>query len=83
MGQLNSSTKNVYLLVTDLHKSAKTPANRKNYPKEIKFVENKINGLINKYKSEGYSVNLIWLGDIFHRSYRSPDISMTDKNDMQ
>ena len=82
MEQLNSSTKNVYLLVTDLHKSPRTPANRKNYPKEIKVVENKIDELINQYKSKGYSVNLIWLGDIFHRSYRSPDVSMSDKSDI-
>lgn len=71
MEKLNSPTGTVYLVVSDLHKSYKNLANRIDYSSEIEFVENKIISLSSEYRSLGYNTNLIFMGDIFHSSFRS------------
>lgn len=67
---------NVYLVITDLHKYYKDKIARTNYVKEIDYVEDKIKELISYYKSMGYNVILIFLGDIFDSSYREVGASL-------
>ena len=71
MEQSSSSVGNVYLVISDLHDYYKTKPNRFDYVKEIEHVKNYINILIEKYKNLGYDVNLLFLGDIYDRSYRN------------
>lgn len=67
-----SRLKKVFLIVSDLHLSGSEKKNRVSYEKEIQFVFKKIVSLVEDYKAKGCSVNIIFLGDIFDRSYKSP-----------
>ena len=60
MEELGLLGANVYVVTSDLHKSCRNLANRLNYVKEVKYVEDTINGLaikLNK-KSVSPSTNL-------------------------
>lgn len=61
--------KEVFLIITDLHITAKEKSNRKFYVKEVNDNLRKILQIGNKYLNEGYEVSLIFLGDIADRSY--------------
>lgn len=63
--------KNAYLLISDLHYTDIEKDNRINYQEEIMQVLNKVIELTNKYKSDGYNVIIIFLGDIFDKSFKS------------
>lgn len=54
--------------------------NRISYKTEIEQVEKEIDKIINKYKEQGYSVRLIFLGDLYHRGYTDPIESIKDNN---
>lgn len=77
---LGSSTKNAYLITSDLHKSYINLRNRFDYPKEVEYAESKIIECATKYKNLGYTVNRLSLGDEFHNSYRDVDKAMKDQN---
>ena len=59
--------KNVYLIVTDLHLFYKNLRSRVDYQNETNVVWNKLLELVGKY--EGANVNVLFLGDLFHRGY--------------
>ena len=63
--------KNAYLVVTDLHISYQDKPNRFSYKDELKVVLDKIRNSLVQLKNEGYTVVLIFLGDLFDRSFRS------------
>lgn len=65
--------KSVYLVVSDLHFSGQSKHNRYNYDKELFVVMHKIVDLITEYRSNQYKVYIIFLGDVFDRSYKSPE----------
>lgn len=72
--------KNAYLIISDIHESYKNKENRYNYIDEVSFVKNKIVDVSEKYKSLGYDVYLIFLGDIFDREYKDPDMAVKGNN---
>ena len=74
-------SKNVYLVITDVHATYKNKRNRINYLSEVDFVFNKIEELIEKY-SYDYNVNLIFLGDIIDVSFKSQDKAILYNNTM-
>lgn len=80
MEELGLLGANVYVVTSDLHKSCRNLANRLNYVKEVKYVEDTINGLAIKLRKEGFTPYRISLGDEFHNSYRQPDSAMADLN---
>lgn len=63
----------VFLVISDLHLSGHRKENRYSYDKEMHVVFHKIVELIEKYKRKGFEVNLIFLGDIFDKSYKTPN----------
>lgn len=63
--------KNAYLIVTDLHLSYKNLRNRISYREEIESVFRELMTVAEKYVAAGYKINLLLLGDVFHRSYNS------------
>lgn len=65
----HQSNKNAYVIITDLHDTYVKKQNRFSYRNEIMFVKREIFRTIDKYKEKGYSVSLIFLGDIFDRGY--------------
>lgn len=67
--------KDAYLLMTDLHFAFRMNA-RKNYLKEMSDILNKIIHIKNTYEQNGYSVNLIVLGDLFNRGIADPTEAM-------
>lgn len=73
---------NVYLLVTDLHKSPISKDNRFNYQSEVAVAEKEIISNIEKYKSRGNTVYLIFLGDIVDRGIKDSDQAMKVKNEV-
>ena len=60
--------RNVYLLISDMHRSAKKNVNRVDYQHEIDVVDQQIARCIQKYTNA--NVNLIFLGDLYDRGYR-------------
>lgn len=72
--------KDVFLVVSDLHLSGSKKENRVSYDNEIIFVFKKITSLVEKYKAEDCKVNVIFLGDIFDRSYKTPHKYGTDSS---
>lgn len=65
------ANKQCFLIITDLHDHDKKKDNRVNYSAEIQYVKSKILNLALTYKQQGYSVNAIFLGDIFDRGFGS------------
>lgn len=66
------SNNQAFLVISDLHLSGNLKENRISYDKELCLVFSKIENLIKSYTGLGYKVSLIFLGDIFDRSYKSP-----------
>lgn len=68
-----------WLVVSDLHLYYKNFANRKNYAEELSSVKMYCWSLAEKYKQAGWdSVNLLLLGDVFHRGYQSTFSAVND-----
>lgn len=67
--------KNVYLVVTDLHCDI-DKANRLNYFGEILSAIESIIAIGNDYRERGYSVKLIFLGDVFDAGMSNPSDAM-------
>lgn len=76
MEKLYTNKANAYLIISDLHKRSKNKSHRINYPNEIKFVEKEISKLAKKYKTNGYNVIALFLGDIFDSSENVGDDAM-------
>lgn len=73
--------KNAWLIVSDLHLYYKNISSRIDYVREMRDIRGKIIELGVKYKELGYdNVNLLLLGDVFHRSYRDTFITGYDNN---
>lgn len=73
--------KRAYLIVTDLHIIDKIlVSNRIDYSKEMKVVNDALFDFIENYKSRGYEVILLFLGDIYHRGYTDPSASIDGNN---
>ena len=64
-----TKSKNVYLIVSDLHDTCIKKQNRFDYKGEIKIVYNKIIELIQKYSESGFSVSIMFLGDVFDKGF--------------
>lgn len=62
----------VFLIVSDLHLSGQQKENRFSYDKELQHVLKQVLSLIEKYKSQNAEVYIIFLGDLFDRSYKTP-----------
>lgn len=71
--------KNAYMIVTDMHLFYKNLRNRVNYQMETDLVWKKIYELVHKYETD-YNVNVIFLGDIFHRGYQDSFSAVTANN---
>lgn len=67
--------KNAYLLVTDLHADVEK-ANRLNYFGEILTAMQDILNIAESYKQKGYSVRLMFLGDVFDAGSSNPADAM-------
>lgn len=67
--------KNAYLLVTDLHADIEK-ANRLDYFGEVLGAMQDILALAEKYRHEGYSPKLIFLGDVFDSGISDPSNAM-------
>lgn len=74
--------KNAYVLVSDTHFTDKRKSNRFNYQFETNLVKNEIDRLGIKYIERGINPILIFLGDIYDNSYKSPTASMMEHDDM-
>ncbi|MEY8333095.1 metallophosphoesterase [Lachnospiraceae bacterium 47-T17] len=61
--------KNAYLIVSDMHNFYRNLANRIDYREEMRIVEDELLSIAVKYKTDGYNVIMILLGDVFHNSY--------------
>lgn len=72
--------KSAYLIVSDLHDFYKNLENRVNYLGEIEFVKERILEYGLKYRDAGYEVNIILLGDVFHRAYQDVDAAVISNN---
>lgn len=64
-----------YLLMTDLHFAFRMNA-RKNYFNEIFDILNKLLEIKGNYEQDGYTVNLMILGDLFNRGISDPTEAM-------
>lgn len=73
---------NSYILVSDLHKWSNNLANRKDYIGEIEDVEKYIMEAIEEEISLGHRPNVFFLGDIYHRGFKSIAKSINANNDM-
>lgn len=71
--------KNVYLLITDLHLGNIKAANRIDYRKEQVHIESELLKVALKYKSQGLNVISLFLGDIFHNSYKDVNEALADR----
>jgi hypothetical protein len=67
----------VFLVVTDLHKSEKNLDNRYDYVGEVMYSVKQLLLVLDKYK-DCDCLSVLWLGDIFHNSYRTPAESGSD-----
>jgi hypothetical protein len=61
---------NVYLIVSDLHLKETNFQGRVNYEKECDHAFKNLIDVIFKYKDLGHKVYLIFIGDLFHGSYK-------------
>lgn len=68
------------LVVTDLHERDGNFPARISYRDEIDHVYRHLKATIEKYREGGYSVGLLFLGDIFHKSYKVPDNMLENRN---
>lgn len=60
-----------WLIVSDLHLYYKKLASRIDYVHEMRAVREMIEKIAIDYKSKGFDkVNMLLLGDVFHRSYQ-------------
>lgn len=71
--------KNVYLLIPDLHMGNIKAANRKDYRREQINVQQCMLNIAVKYKLEDCNVITLFLGDIFHNSYKDVNNALVDK----
>lgn len=83
MEELNSSTPIAFHIITDRHIHYTNKSNRYDYVKEIDFVFDKVREQVIKYKERGFLNVALYLGDIFDRSYRSCEMSMSDISKFQ
>lgn len=67
----NVSQRNAYVIITDLHLNFSNKDNRIDFHGENNLVLNQLESIINKYKTSGHHVILLFLGDVFDRSIRS------------
>lgn len=72
--------KSAYLIVSDLHDFYKNLENRVDYVGEIEFVKEHILEVGLKYRNLGYEVNIILLGDVFHRAYQDVNAAVISNN---
>lgn len=72
--------KNAWLIVSDLHLYYKNLSSRIDYVAEMQRVRSKIVRIGERYRSAGWSVGLLLLGDVFHRSYNNTFLSNYDNN---
>lgn len=73
----------VYLIIPDLHLGNIMAANRINYRAEMEFVQGELLKIAIKYKKQGYTVKTLFLGDIFHHSYKNVTEALTDYSFLQ
>ena len=76
-------SKNVYLIIPDVHLGNISSANRINYRAEMEYVQGEMLKIAAKYKSEGYAIKTLFLGDIFHNSYKSVTEALIDYSFLQ
>jgi hypothetical protein len=69
MGRCNTLTATAYLLVTDLHLREGDFPGRHSYEAETAMVLNKIRELVKKYKDSGQRVVIIFMGDVYDKSF--------------
>lgn len=72
--------KNAYLVITDTHLGNMVTSSRKNYRDEIFSVEKQLLEIAIKYKKADYNVIALFLGDIFHNSYKDVTDALLDKD---
>lgn len=71
----------VWLIISDLHLYYKNLASHLDYVQEMIDVRGEIMKIANRYKEDGFEfVNLLLLGDVFHRSYSKADVAIGDNN---
>lgn len=68
-----------YLLIPDVHLGNILSPNRINYRNEMLDVQIKLTRIAVDYKKAGYDVVALFLGDIFHSSYRDVTSALVDK----
>lgn len=70
-----------WLIVSDLHLYYKNISSHLDYVQEMLDVRQKILNVAIKYRKDGYEkVNLLLLGDVFHRSYTKVDTAVYDSS---
>lgn len=72
--------KNAYLVIPDLHLGNMITKNRINYRKEMIQVEVELMKIAARYLQNGYHVIALFLGDIFHNSYKDVTEALLDKD---
>lgn len=72
--------KNVYLVIPDLHLGNLVTNNRKSYRDEMIAAEMELLKIAIHYKQENYNVITMFLGDIFHNSYKDVTEALIDKD---
>ena len=73
---------NVYLTLSDNHRPSNRKDNRFDIYKEVEYLDYNILKVVKKYRDLGYKVILLFLGDIYDRSYRSPNKAMKEVSSM-
>lgn len=69
-----------YLIITDMHMGNMVTNSRKDYRNEIFVVKKQLLETAIKYKHVGYDVVALFLGDIFHNSYKDVTEALIDKD---
>lgn len=64
-------SKNVYIVISDLHDWSNNKNNRIDYLEEIDYVKDIIMQLVKTIKQKGNKVFVLFLGDIFDRGFKS------------
>lgn len=70
-------------MITDLHRSNKSKPGRFSYKTEIDDVASQIINVVYDYRTRGYKVNAIYLGDIFDSSSQEVEKSLQEFNEFQ
>ena len=65
--------KQAFAVVSDMHLSGHQKVNRFNYDKELHVVFHKIIELVQVYNKREFDVHVVFLGDIFDKSYKTPE----------